>query len=88
MQEKSLRKSGDVAELFLMLQQHMSSTFELDFPFYILLAYRVHYRWNSYYRCDEVKSFISDCQHNLETMRKEYIATQVLSFIGRYVAIN
>jgi hypothetical protein len=68
-----------VSDVLKKLKTHLTETFPQDFPFYLLLSYRVHMMY-AVYGCDELKSFISMCINRFETMDPKNIARVMINF--------
>ena len=75
---------GDVSEVLKKLKTHLTETFHQDFPFYLILSYRLHMMFSAY-DCDEFKTFIPMCISRFEAMDPKAIARVVISFIERYM---
>ena len=73
-----------MAEVFKMLGIHLTETFPQDFPFYLLLTYRVHVMFSTY-DCEELKTFVPMCINKFEAMDQKNIARVIITFIERYV---
>ena len=83
-QAKPDSNRSDVAEVFKKLKTHMNEVFNDDFPFYLLLSYRMHTMF-SMYVCDELQTFIPTCISRLEAMDMKTMVKGFLGFIERYV---
>lgn len=75
---------GDVAEVLKKLKTHLNETFPQDFPFYLILSYRLHMMYSAY-DCDEFKSFIPMCISRFESMDPKNIARVMINFTEKYV---
>ena len=73
---------GDASEVLKKLKTHLTETFHHDFPFYLLLTYRLHMMYSAY-DCDEFKTFISSCISRFEAMDPKSIARVMINFIER-----
>ena len=79
---KSDSSHGDVSEVLKKLKTHLTDTFPQDFPFYLLLSYRLHVMYSSY-DCEELKTFIPSCIGKFEGMDPKSIARVMINFIER-----
>ena len=75
-----------MAKIFKMLKIHLAETFPQDFPFYLILTYRV-YSMLSVYDCEEFRTFIPMCINKFEAMDLKNIASVIITFLERYVYI-
>jgi hypothetical protein len=77
---------GDVSDVLKKLKTHLTETFHQDFPFYLILSYRLHMMYSAY-DCDEFKTFIPICISRFETMDPKSIARVMISFVDRFVHV-
>ena len=86
-QIKSDSSHGDASEVLKKVKTHLLETFPQDFPFYLILAYRLHMIF-PIYECEELKTFIPSCISQFEGMDPKNIARVMISFIDRYVYVH
>ena len=86
-QVKSDSSHGDVSAVIKKLKTHLIDTFPQDFPFYLLLTYRLHVMYSSY-DCEELRTFIPSCISKFEGMDLKNIARVMISFIERCVHVH
>jgi hypothetical protein len=75
-----------VSNVLRKLKIHLVDTFPQDFPFYLLLSYRLHVMYHVY-DCDELKTFIPMCISRFEGMDPKSIARVMISFVDRFVHV-
>lgn len=71
-----------MSEVLKKLKTHLIETFPQDFPFYLILSYRLHMMYSAY-ECEELKTFIPMCISRFEAMDQKNIARVMIDFIDR-----
>jgi len=72
----------EVNETLKKLNRHLATTFARDFPFYLLLAYKMHIK-TALYQCDEMTVFMKSCCEKMESMEPNLMASTFLAFLQR-----
>ncbi|CAI8008749.1 hypothetical protein GBAR_LOCUS5961, partial [Geodia barretti] len=74
---------SQVKDALKKLHKHMHSLIYEDFPFYIVLAYRLHKKMTTMYSYEDCQNFMMTCINKIETVNTYTpIATTLTKFLG------
>ena len=73
----------DIQKILKSISKHISGVFADDFPFHMLLIYRILTIKDIYHACDETKKLISMFLDKIEQLSVEHLAEVFINFLAR-----